>query len=223
MTPSAIAYLVALGVVIPALAYISKREMDKGLVVPRLPFYAEAIVLQVMLLGASFYVASLNRIIVFRRFAARPSDLLLALALFLFAFGAMLIGWRFTRPETRKRLALLIPTTSSERFVWAALSLAAAVAEEVAYRGVLVTLLQRSLRVWWTAVIISSILFALAHLLQGWRSAAIVGVFAILFHLLVRATGSLYAAIAVHFAYDLAAGFTLGRLLAREESHDQAV
>lgn len=220
---SAILYVFVLGGVIPALAYISKREIDKGLVVPRLPFYAEAIVLQVILLAGSFYVASRNRIIVFRGFETRPGDLLLGLALFLFAYLAMWFGWRFTREETRRRLALLVPATTAERIVWAALSLAAAVAEEVAYRGVLVTLLQRSLRSWWMAVAVSSILFALAHLLQGWRSAAIVGVFGVLFHLLVRATGGLEPAIAVHFAYDLAAGLTLSRLMPRQESHDAAV
>ena len=225
MTASAIAFLIITGTVIPALAYVSKRQIDRGLVIPRLPFYAEAMVLQTLLLAGSFYVASRNRIIVFRSFEPKPVDLLLGVGLFACAVTCLWIGWRFADPGTKSRLAFLIPTTASERAVWSALSLAAAFAEEVAYRGVMVTLLQRSLRNWWIAALVSSILFALAHLLQGWRSAIIVGVFGILFHLLVRATGGLYTAIAVHFAYDLTAGLTLGALMSRprEDAHDSAV
>ena len=225
MTLSALAFLIVTGTVIPALAYLSKRQIDRGLVIPKIPFYAEAIVLQTLLLAGSFYVAARNRIIVFRPFEPKSADLALGLALFAGAVGCLWVGWRIADPEVKRRLSFLIPATPRERVVWSALSLAAAFAEEVAYRGVMVTLLQRTLRSWWTAALISSILFALAHLLQGWRSAIIVGMFGILFHLLVRATGGLYTAIAVHFAYDLTAGLALGALIPppRDDAHDSAV
>lgn len=225
MTPSALAFLIITGAVIPVLAYLSKRHIDRGLMIPRLPFYVEAIVLQTLLLAGSFYVASRNRVVVFRRFEPKPLDLFLGLGLFSCAVLCLWIGWLMADTRTKERLAFLIPTTTGERAVWTALSLAAAFAEEVAYRGLLVTLLQRTLRNWWVAALFSSILFALAHLLQGWRSAIIVGLFGILFHLLVRATGGLYTAIAVHFAYDLTAGLTLGALItrSRKDAHDSAL
>lgn len=90
----------------------------------------------------------------------------------------------------------------------------------------MVTILNRLLRNWWAAALISSLLFALAHLLQGWRSAGVVGVFGFLFHLLVVATGGLYYAILVHFAYDLTAGWRLGRVAsqpAETATHDATV
>jgi membrane protease YdiL (CAAX protease family) len=212
MTPSAIVFLFVTGVVIPALAYTSKRQMDRGVVVPKLPFYAEAITLQVLLLAGSFYVAMRSRVLLFRPFRPELSDALLALALLLTALTAAWTGWRMADQATRRRLSMLIPVTLNERIAWVGVSLAAGFAEEVAYRGVMVTILNRALRNWWIAALISSALFALAHLLQGWRSAAVAGVFGFLFHLLVVATGGLYYAILVHFAYDLTAGWRLGQM-----------
>jgi membrane protease YdiL (CAAX protease family) len=53
--------------------------------------------------------------------------------------------------------------------------------------------------------------------MQGWRSAALIVLLALGFHLLVLLTGSLYAAMAVHTAYDVTAGWTMGRF-AREHA-----
>lgn len=213
MTPSAIAFLVVTGLVIPVLAYTSKRHLDRGIVIPRLPFYAEAITLHLLLLAGSFYVAAQNRIILFRLFRPAATSVLLALALLGTALLTAWIGWRRADQATRERLSMIVPVTVQERLAWVGVSLAAGVTEEIAYRGVLVTVLNRLLRNWWIAALISSALFALAHLLQGWRSSAVVGVFGFLFHLLVVATGGLYFAILVHFVYDLAAGWQLGRVV----------
>lgn len=226
MTPSAIAFLIVTGVVIPALAYTSKRHLDRGIVVPRLPFYAEAITLHLLLLAGSFYVATQNRIILFRLFRPVATDALLALGLLGTALATAWIGWRRADQPTRRRVSMIVPVTIQERIAWIGVSLAASVAEEIAYRGVMVTILNRLLRNWWAAALISSLLFALAHLLQGWRSVGVVGVFGFLFHLLVVATGGLYYAILVHFAYDLTAGWRLGRVAsqpAETATHDATV
>jgi hypothetical protein len=49
-------------------------------------------------------------------------------------------------------------------------------------------------------------------MIQGWRSAAVILVFALGFHALVWLSGSLYVAMAVHIAYDVTAGISYGRL-----------
>src|SRR5262249_2450239 len=54
--------------------------------------------------------------------------------------------------------------------------------------------------------------FGLTHIIQGWRSVAIIVVFALGFHALVWLAGSLYVAMAVHVAYDITAGLSFGRL-----------
>jgi hypothetical protein len=52
----------------------------------------------------------------------------------------------------------------------------------------------------------------LTHIIQGWRSVAVIVVFALGFHTLVWLAGSLYVAIAVHVAYDITAGISYGKL-----------
>ena len=210
-------FLVVTGLVMPVLAYVSKRQLDRGLKIERLQFFAQTIILQMMLLAGSFYVASRNRIILFRTPEWDVSAVGLGLLMFAATYGAMLLSWRFAEVSNRERLRLFVPTNPLEKVVWSGVSLAASFGEEVAYRGVLVTILQRELKNWWVAAMISSVLFAAAHLVQGWKSAWVVVVFGFLFHLLVAATGGLYVAMMVHFAYNLAAGFTLSRFLSREE------
>ena len=48
--------------------------------------------------------------------------------------------------------------------------------------------------------------------MQGWKSAAIIAVFALGFQTIVWLSGSLYVAMAVHVLYDITAGLTYGRL-----------
>jgi membrane protease YdiL (CAAX protease family) len=90
--------------------------------------------------------------------------------------------------------------------------------EEVTWRGVQPVLMAHVLQSEFSAVLLCAILFAVAHATQGWRSAGLITVLAFAFHLLVLLTGSLYAAMAVHVAYDITAGLTLGRF-AREQGH----
>jgi membrane protease YdiL (CAAX protease family) len=217
MTISSIVFVVITGLVMPSLAYVSKRQLDRGLKIPRLQFYTQTIILQMLLLAGSFYVASRNRIILFRNPELNATEIGLGLLMFAATYGAMLLSWRSADSAARERLRLFVPSNPVEKVVWSAVSLAASCGEEVAYRGVLVAILHRELKNWWIAVLVSSIFFALAHLVQGGKSSVVVGVFGFMFHLLVAATGGLYVSILVHFAYNLAAGFTLSRLLSREE------
>jgi membrane protease YdiL (CAAX protease family) len=206
---SAAIFLGAVGVVLPLLAYASKRRLDAGLSIVRLPFYAEAILLQLVLLAGAYWVATLNRITPFGKSILAWADLAAGIAVFLLTVAAMEIAWRFTDARSRQRLLAIVPSSDFEKTVWVGLAAAAAIAEEVTYRGVMVAILNRLTHDWWIAAAIASLLFALAHLAQGWSSAAAILAFAFVFHLLVQFTGTLLVAIAVHFAYDVLTGFVL--------------
>lgn len=215
-TALSIAYLVLVCAVLPVLAWASKRKIDQGLVIPRVPLYLEALILQTLLLGISWGVATAAGITLFRFEPVEVADVLLVFAVLGLALTAMVAGWRVAKPEARRRLSILIPANASERGFWIVLSLAAGISEEVAFRGVLPAILEGMTGSLWFAFLLSATAFALAHLLQGWTSALFVGIFGLVFHLLVWTTGALWTAIAVHVLYDVVAGLTLSRLVTPE-------
>lgn len=209
MTLSASIFLGATGIALPLLAYASKRRLDAGLSIIRLPFYIETILLQLVLLAGSYGVATLNRINPFGKAILEWKDLAAGIAVFLLAVTAMEIAWRLADRRSRERLLAIVPSTRIERVVWVGVAASAAIAEEVTYRGVMIAIIQRMTHNWWIAASIASVLFALAHLAQGWSSATAILAFAFVFHLLMRFTGTLFVVIAVHFAYDVLTGFAI--------------
>ena len=66
------------------------------------------------------------------------------------------------------------------------------------------------------ALVTCVIAFAAAHLYQGWKAAAGIGLLGLLSHLAVFLTGGLYLSIVVHAAYDLLIGWLVMRLLLRD-------
>lgn len=209
MSLSATLFLVATGIVLPLLAFVSKRRLDAGFPIARMPFYLEAIILQMILLAGAYTVATFNRIHPFGKSLLEWRDLAAGIVVFLAAVGAMELAWHFSDAKSRERLLAIVPSNGVEKAMWFGLAASAAIAEEVTYRGVLFALLNRITHNWWIAAIVASVIFALAHLVQGWSSAAAIAGFAFVFHLLVRFTGSLFVVIAIHFAYDVVAGFSL--------------
>jgi membrane protease YdiL (CAAX protease family) len=214
MPASAAILLAFVFIVLPYLAWSAKRKLDAGLTFPRLPFYIQSVVLQTALLVWGLWVGARNGIAILGE-EIRGTDAVLAAILLATALGAMQAAWRFASPETRRRLALIVPQSGRERLVWIGVSAAAAAGEEVVYRSVTIAILQRLIDHWFTAALLTSIAFGLAHLVQGWKNALFVIVFGLAFHLLVRASGNLYGAIAVHFLYDVITGFYLGRKVQR--------
>jgi membrane protease YdiL (CAAX protease family) len=106
----------------------------------------------------------------------------------------------------------LMPRTLEEKRVFALLSAAAGVGEEVAYRGYAIPLLAPLIGVG-GAVALTSVVFGALHGYQGWlgtlRTAAMGGFLAWGF----LASGSLWPAILAHTAIDLLAGIVLGEKL----------
>jgi membrane protease YdiL (CAAX protease family) len=150
--------------------------------------------------------------------APRPGvqNLLLALAFLVPSLGTLPWRWSWRSRESKQRQMWRLPQRSSDLAWWLGVALIAGTVEEIVYRGVMLQLWWRVLDTWWPAVAICSVVFALAHLVQGWRTVAVICVMTVGMHLIVRATGDLYTAMAIHVVYDVLAGVVLLRLAKRD-------
>jgi membrane protease YdiL (CAAX protease family) len=135
-----------------------------------------------------------------------------ALAFLALTLGTLRRRWRWKPLEERGRNLWLYPRSTPDLVRWAAVSLMAGTVEEVVYRGVLLQLWQRVLGAWWPAMLLSALVFALAHFAQGWRAVLVTVAFAAATHGIVSATGDLYTAMFVHVVYDFLAGVLILRL-----------
>lgn len=210
-------FLFFIGVVLPLLAFQTARLLRGGpLPLPRKHFYVQTIVLQVAILLFALFV---------KRDVLRPpsrpiAGVFAAAALLGIAIAILVWRWPQRSDESRTQLYELLPHDHSDMPVYFALCVAAGFAEEIAYRGATFELLGATP----LAAIIASIVFALGHAIQGWRSVGAIFLFALGFHVIVYVAGSLWYAIAVHVAYDAIAGVLIprwedrrGRLSSTEE------
>jgi len=97
----------------------------------------------------------------------------------------------------------MLPRTTSDVRGWTALSWTAGICEEIAYRGFLFFYF---MEIWGLsltlALVISSVLFALGHIYQGIRPAALTAVLAIVFGGIYAVTGSLLIPVILHVVMD---------------------
>lgn len=148
----------------------------------------------------------------------------LALGLALYALDA---AWELApkrRERARRRWLTqlpFLPSSRAELLSFLPLCAAAAVCEEIVFRGFLIdylrTLLGTGRGATGAAVGLAALAFAAAHLYQGVRGAVKVALLAVLLGLSFLATGSLLAAIVLHFVIDVAGGFLAVRLLGAPE------
>jgi membrane protease YdiL (CAAX protease family) len=126
--------------------------------------------------------------------------------------GTLPWRWRTKSQQQQRRLYKIVPHGTREPFRWILLCLLAGVGEEIVYRGVLFGILYWWTDSWWIAAVISAITFGMAHMVQGWRSGVLITLLALGMQGLVRLTGDLYHAMAVHFVYDMIAMEIIARL-----------
>lgn len=195
---------------VPLLAYLSKRRLDAGFVIERVPFYIEAVAVQMFLLALATGVGFLAHVELRILQPVDRDGLLLVVAALATAFAAMAVDWFVSDDASKSRLLLIVPRSTRERIIWAAVAASAAIGEEIVYRGVLFGIVLGLVGDAWVAAILCSIVFAAAHTMQGWKNAAIITVFAMGFHWLVMITGALTAGIIIHFIYDVATGWIAG-------------
>jgi membrane protease YdiL (CAAX protease family) len=133
-------------------------------------------------------------------------------ALLALGLTAMPPVWRRSVERRERGIHLFMPRTPPERGLWVAVAMAAGVSEEVTYRGVLFAVLTGMTGSAVAGAAIASAIFGLSHVVQGWKSAGIVTIIALMVHGLVAVSGTLLLAIAIHAIYDIVAGLAYGRM-----------
>lgn len=132
---------------------------------------------------------------------------------------AFWLGGEILGEEESDLMAELIPRNSREKGLFALLSLAAGVGEEVVYRGWLITVLAPAFEGPWMAAGVSSMAFSLLHAYQGPIGILRSGLMGFLFAAAFIVYGSLWPLIIVHVSVDLFSGLVLGpRMFATEDA-----
>ena len=144
-------------------------------------------------------------------------------------FGAILIGglqWLNLRrigrmegeaPELLRKLAKrLLPVNFMEYLPYSALAITAGVCEEFVYRGFVIAAISRVGLPLGLIVIISSVLFGLAHAYQGRSGILSTGIFGVFLAIGRLSLGSLVPVMMWHAALDLAAGLAAPKYLLKQ-------
>mgnify|MGYP001298850794 FL=1 len=205
-------HLVLFGAVLPILGWQSGRRFATVSLPPRRQYFATVIVQQLFLGTIATVVWWRLELDLFTPFRPRWTDLALAAAFLASAVALAVPQWRRSIEGRDRRIYLVAPRDGPERLLWAGISVAAGIFEEIAYRGVLFWIIEALTGSVLVSVALSALAFSLAHLVQGPKAAGFVFVFGLGFHGLVLATETLSWAIVVHIAFDLIAGYRLGRL-----------
>ena len=118
-------------------------------------------------------------------------------------------------------LVHFLPQTKPElrRFSWT--SLTAGICEEIIFRGFLLWYLSQIMPVW-AAVVVSSIIFGLAHTYQGFSGVIRVFAIGLGFGVLYAATGSIWIPIVAHILVDVLQGWIIAALYEDEEKLENA-
>jgi hypothetical protein len=140
-------------------------------------------------------------------------DLILALAFWiaastvLVAIGLMLKLAHFSTPQAT--LAQLAPQSATEFIVWLLLSISAGICEELVFRGYLLQQFSRASGRLWMGVLISSLLFGVAHGYEGAGGMIAITVYGALFCLLAIRRRSLRPGMIAHAWHDIFTGVAL--------------
>lgn len=132
--------------------------------------------------------------------------------------GVLMLRWRWPSRTTanKYRLYSILPHSAREFPSYLVLCLAAGIGEEVVYRGMLFAILAYLTGSQLAAVLIASVVFALAHAVQGLRGVVAIFLIALAAHGLVLFAHSLLPAILAHTVYDAVAGWLIPRLYERD-------
>jgi membrane protease YdiL (CAAX protease family) len=212
-------HLILFGLVLPWAAFRSAAKLTSFPYPPRRRFYIGVLLQHLFFIGATVAVAVLEKIPLLQP----PQQLIQAAGIvaiaFAMAIGIMLPRWRRSVEEREPKIYLFMPGDAAEKSLWVLISAAAGIGEEITYRGVMWILWARLTGSLWIAALITSIIFAISHYMQGWPSITAIFGFALAFHAIVWLTGSLIPAMLLHFLYDLTAGLTYSYLAEKTGYH----
>lgn len=209
-------FLLVVGVGLPVLAWLSYRWQRAAAVAPADLPSPRALAWQTV--GLQLLVAGLAllaqwgggiKVVWLSRLSAASG--LMALGIVVAALGAA--WWEARRPlAARDEWRRTLRRVGAADPVWLLATAAAAIAEELTYRGVLTQALSMPLGLV-TGALASALVFGLAHFGQGWRGVAFSAGYGLGMQAVVVVSGGLSLAIIAHFSYDLSAA-ALGRHLA---------
>jgi membrane protease YdiL (CAAX protease family) len=204
--------------VLPAFGIISLDYVRKNKYTAKKERYLIGILYQTGLFVLTLAAADAEKIVLFPRKAPSLTAWICAAAFMTAAFAWMKFRLPGIGTEGRQRLRLFLPETQRDLLLWIPVSLLAGISEECAYRGAafnLLILIAGSTRFALAACVIA---FAAAHLYQGWKAAAAIGLLGLLSHLAVFLTGGLYLSIVLHAVYDLLVGCVAMRQLSKGDT-----
>jgi membrane protease YdiL (CAAX protease family) len=179
-----------------------------------------ALIVQTMLFVISYIVARAHGMAIWSWPGLHFENLTIGAGALVLLLAAGSLSWHLRTPEERRALWMrhLLPVTSSQWVLWLLLSVAAGIAEEAAYRGVLVVILSSVTASFVLAAILSALAFAIVHYPQGAKSVGWVFIIGLVMQAVVAATGTLYVAMGVHALYDVTAAFRAVGWMRTEEA-----
>jgi len=205
-------HLAFFGLLIPWAAWHSRGRFERQPLPPRRRHFIAVLIQLVFFLIVSVAVARSEGIDLLALPHAGWIPWVAAAALLAAGLAGMAPVWRRGVERRERKLHLFMPRTRAERILWVAVAVAAGVSEEVTYRGVMFALVTGMTGSAAAGAVIASLIFGVSHIVQGWKSAAIITGIALLLHGLVALSGTLLLAIAIHSIYDVAAGLAYGRI-----------
>ncbi len=139
----------------------------------------------------------------------RVADIFLGLGFFVFAYILVSsLGYLLTRLgiPSNDSVDFLVARASEMEGWWLAISITAAICEEIAFRGFLITRLRTvARRGWFLPVLLSSFAFGAGHAYQGVGGLILLTILGLLFGGLFLFSRSLWPAIIAHFIIDISA------------------
>ncbi|MEK7832746.1 MAG: CPBP family intramembrane glutamic endopeptidase [Acidobacteriota bacterium] len=199
-------HLVFFGLLMPWSAIKSARRLKERPYPPRRKYFLLVIGQQLFFLLLSLLVAQVEWVPV----SAPPKNFWsfgAAAAILATLIAVMIPRWRKAVEKRERRVYLFMSGEGKDKVLWVVISLLAGIGEELTYRGVMFWLLWRLTDSALVAALIAATVFGISHYVLGWKSAALIGGFALIFHGLYWVSGSLLAPMLVHFIYDVTAGF----------------
>ena len=182
---------------------------------PRAAIYLNSTVALALLFALAWFAARRVDFHIFALPALGAKQLLAGAGALLFQFVMMYASRavRSTAELSDMAVNRIMPQSPREHALYSVMSVVAGIAEEAAYRGVLMSVFWSATGSAWIAVSVSALAFALGHAVQGRKSMAVIFVMACSMHALVWYTGTLVIAMVVHAIYDLLAPTLRRRIL----------
>lgn len=158
-----------------------------------------------------------------------PTSTTLAWSLMIVVVALLLIAWTASRISSNREfrenfidsmeyVLAILPRTRRERNSFFLLSLSAGICEEILYRGFVFAYLSSYMGLT-MVVIVSSLLFGLAHSYQGLKGVPQTGLVGLALALFYVITGSLWASMVLHAAIDMGYGY-LSWLALQQETEE---